>query len=149
MKRLSTGELLAVGASIILGIIFLLAAFSKIGDLSAFHQSMQGISFLPVWIKGLSVLLIPGFELVLGICLITRYSPRESSLLALMLLVIFLFFGIYSNVVGHSSGCGCFKIKTPTWLQLTGWWIVARNIGFIALACMIFWLSSRPAKQDA
>jgi uncharacterized membrane protein YphA (DoxX/SURF4 family) len=137
MSPISRLQPLAGIASFVLGIIFLLAAFSKIGDLEAFHKSLQGIAFLPLWIKGLSVLFIPGFELTLGLCLLARFAPKETSLLAIVLLLLFLCFGIYSNLVGETSGCGCFKIKTPTWLQLSGWWIVARNLVFLALGLVI------------
>jgi uncharacterized membrane protein YphA (DoxX/SURF4 family) len=149
MNRIPLWRLSASVASIILGLVFLLAAFSKIGELEAFRKSIHGIGFLPVWIKGLSVLFVPGLELVLGTCLLTRYALKETSLLTMIVLLIFLCFGVYSNLVGHQSGCGCFKIKTPTWLQLSGWWIVARNLGFLALAGLIFGQSHKLPIREA
>lgn len=135
-------------AAISLGIIFLLAAFSKISDLSAFHKALVDMSFLPVWMKGMAVLLIPGLEVSLGIYLLAGFSPKQTALIASTLLVIFLGFGIYSNFLGHHNGCGCFKIALPIWLQLTGWWIVGRNIIFLALAGLIFWNENRQGTQE-
>jgi uncharacterized membrane protein YphA (DoxX/SURF4 family) len=103
-------RLLPATASVVLGIIFLLAAFSKIGDLEAFHKSLSTIGFLPYWVKGIAVLGLPGLELVLGTCLILRWSPRESAFLASCLLLGFLIFAMSSVLAGNSTGCGCFKI---------------------------------------
>ncbi len=143
---MNTARILKFGArtaSVVLGIIFLLAAFSKIGDLPAFQKSIQDAGFLPQWIEGVAVLLVPGLELALGVCLFTRLSPKETAILAMGLLLVFLGLGIYSNLIGHTSGCDCFKIRTPTWLQLTGWWIVARNFVFLALGAVVFLEASR------
>jgi triosephosphate isomerase len=125
---------LSQACAIILGLVFLTAAFSKIGDLEAFHQSLGRIAFLPFWLQGLAVLTIPGLELVIGLSLLLPAYRREGALLAVGLLVLFLILGIILNTTGHASDCGCFKITLPTWLNLSGWWIVARNLLFLLMA---------------
>lgn len=134
-------------AAFLMGVIFLLAAFSKIGDLLGFEQSVRHVSFIPFWLAGVAVLTIPGLELALGICLLFRFFPRETALIAAGLLVLFLGMGIYSNLAGQGSGCGCFKIQTPTWLELSGWWVVARNLLFLGMVGLIF--LGPPAKDHS
>jgi hypothetical protein len=120
-----------------LGIVFLLAAFSKIGDLGAFHDAVWNFAFLPIWVKGISILIIPGLELTLGIGLLFRFQTRETAIIASVLLLVFLAFGFYANIVGQTSGCGCFHIKVPIWMQLSGWWIVVRNLVLFCLSLIV------------
>jgi triosephosphate isomerase len=131
-------SLLSQVCAIILGIVFLTAAFSKIGDLEAFHQSLGGIAFLPFWLQGLAVLTIPGLELAIGLSLLLPAYRREGALLSVGLLVLFLILGIILNITGNASDCGCFKISLPTWLNLSGWWIVARNALFLLMAGLVW-----------
>jgi hypothetical protein len=131
--------------TLILSILFLLAAFSKIGDLAGFHHSLIQITFLPSLLQGLALLVIPGLELSIAICLIYHSTRREAALLAIGLLATFLIFGIILNLTHSSSGCGCFKISLPTWLNLSGWWIVARNCLFLLMSILI--LQSKPCES--
>ena len=121
MSRIILRRQFAHAVSIFMGVIFLLAAFSKIGDLKEFEQSVHHVNFFPFWLAGAATLTIPGLELTLGLFLLSRFSPRETTLVTGSLLVFFLVVGIYANLAGQGSGCGCFKIHTPTWLELSGW----------------------------
>jgi hypothetical protein len=122
--------------SLLLGAVFLLAAFSKIESLDDLRITLNGVPFLPQWARALVVLMLPGFELTLGFCLISRLWLREATLLANGLLVIFLIYGIFINVAPQmaGAGCGCF-IRTPltAWLEPRGWWLVGRDVCLVVL----------------
>jgi methylamine utilization protein MauE len=133
----------AWGAAFIMGIVFIIAAFSKIGDIAAYNHSLDYIAFLPQWGKALITLFLPGLELTLGMCLLWRINLREATLLTSALLLIFFIFAIYTNIVGHPSGCPCFKLTMPAWAKVAGWWLVARNFIFLALSLLCYWHSSR------
>jgi hypothetical protein len=129
-------------SAIILGLIFLLAAFSKIANLEEFSKTLDVVIFLPQWSKGLVILLLPGLELTLGLCLINRFYLREAGLLSSVLVMGFLAFGIYSNLTKHPSACGCFGAPMPTWLDPSGWWIVVRDLIFLGLGFICFFHST-------
>jgi hypothetical protein len=130
-------SLISKSAAIILGSIFLLASFSKIGNLPEFEGALQSVSVFPQWVKGLTILFLPGMELALGLCLLSRIAIREAGLIATILLMAFLVFGIYSTLNGSASGCHCFKLAVPEWLKLNGWWVVFRNILFLCLSLIV------------
>jgi uncharacterized membrane protein YphA (DoxX/SURF4 family) len=140
--------LMARVCAVVLSIIFLVAALSKIGDLGDFQQSLARIAFLPAWLQSVALLFIPGLELALAIALALPSLQREGAALAAGLLVLFLIFGITLNLTGSLSDCGCFKLPLPTWLNLSGWWIVARNLLFLIMTGLVLWSKSPlPAKQ--
>ena len=137
MTKAGVLRILTHVAALALGVIFLLAGFAKTADLDAFQQSIREIGGLPMWFVGMAVLSVPGLELTLGVCLLIGFARKETALLAMGLLLMFLAFGIYSNVTGHSAACGCFGIATPTWLRVAGWSIVVRNLGILALGAVV------------
>jgi uncharacterized membrane protein YphA (DoxX/SURF4 family) len=123
-------------AAFALGGIFLLAAFSKIGDIGAFQTALYNMTFLPVWMKGLAIFFVPGLEVSLGIYLLAGISPRQTALIAQGLLVVFLIISIYSQLAGYQGDCGCFGVF---WLKWDGRWIFLRDIGLLTLAGLIYW----------
>ena len=126
-------------ASIGLGLVFLFAAFSKIGDLKEFQRAADGLVFLPQWIRGLTILFLPGIELAVGLCLLSGKAIREAGFIGAGLLLIFLALSVHSSFVGSTAvGCHCFKIPTPAWLNLSGWQVVVRNLVFLILFIMVF-----------
>ena len=118
--------------STILGIVFLLAAFSKTNDPVEFHQQLQKISFLNLWQSGVISLLLPGLELVLGFFLLFRLYLAEVSLIATVLLISFLIYAIL-NLGKPASGCGCMKLAVPLWFEMTGWKVIVRDLVLVGM----------------
>jgi uncharacterized membrane protein YphA (DoxX/SURF4 family) len=133
VNRLSVASICAF----ILGAVFLLAAFSKIGDLVAFHDAVEKLAFLSIWAKAFSILIIPGLEVALGICFLCHFQIRETAIIASALLLIFLSVEFYANTIGQTVGCGCFHIKAPIWMQLSGWWTVVRDSILLCLSLIV------------
>jgi len=126
-------------AAILLGLIFLLAAFSKFGDLGEFQKALAMDYFIPLWLRGGAVLLIPGIELSIGVCLIVGGYGREAALIAAFLLFGFAGLGIYGDVTSNAHSCPCFKIHLPAWFDINvGRWVMARNLILIMFAFVSF-----------
>jgi hypothetical protein len=81
---------------------------------------------------------IPGLELTLGVCFICCFQVRETSVFAAVLLFFFLSLEFYANIAGQTSGCGCFHITVPIWMQLSGWWILVRNLVLFCLSLIVY-----------
>lgn len=133
---------IAIFLSSFLGIVFLLAAFSKINDLVGFRSQLQDIIFLKPLHVGLISLLLPGFELVLGICLLFRMYWKETIFLSTLLLMFFLVYTIL-NKGNASSGCGCFKIQGTLLHQFAGWKTIVRDILFVVISAWLFLCHSK------
>lgn len=133
MKHITCTYFIVLVSSL-LGFVFILAAISKLTDLLLFLETVRSLKLLPLWGQTVAVWLLPGLELVIGLCLLCRIATREAALIAGCLMVGFLWLSIYSTIIGSNADCGCFKIVVPTVFKLTGWWIVARDVLFL-LGC--------------
>jgi uncharacterized membrane protein YphA (DoxX/SURF4 family) len=126
-KSVRRSALFVHSLSWLLGIVFLLAAFSKIGGLKSYWNTLQALAFLPHELRVVAFLLLPGLELVLGTMLLMGKSPRETAGVTLVLLTLFLGLSVALTLSGQRGGCGCFRLPSPKWLQWEGWVIVGRN----------------------
>lgn len=132
-------------ASILIGLVFLLAALSKLGDLGEFQRALAAYNFIPFWLQGLTVLLIPGLELSVGLYLLMGIDQRAASFIGSILMLLFVGLAIYRTFFAIPGGCHCFKIQLPQWLELNGSWIILRNL--LLLSCSLlsfFW--ARPTR---
>ena len=125
----------------LIGVVFLLAAFSKIGDLEGFLNIIRTINFFPPLFKDFVVLIIPGLELMLGIYLLLRLSPQQSAIIATFLLLTFTALETYLARHGTISSCGCIKLTFAKWLMATGWWAVIRDFSLTLLSIAGLWES--------
>jgi hypothetical protein len=120
----------------ILGLVFLLASLSKIGNMKIFYDSLAHLNILPVFVRGMCLLIIPGLELALGTCFLFRILTRASAVVAAGSLLCFIIMAFCEIVLGQTFDCGCFHLRAPAWLQLTGWWVIARNV-ILFVMCLI------------
>ena len=119
-----------------IGLIFLLAAFSKFGDLAEFSSALDNYTVFPDWVKGLAVLIVPGVELVLGINLVTLREVRATSYLATALMFSFTGLALYNTIHGNNSVCHCMKLQLPFFLEVQGWSLVLRDFVLMILAAV-------------
>lgn len=131
------------GCSSILGIVFLLAAFSKTNDPVEFHQQLQKISFLNYWQTGFVSALLPGLELVLGFLFLFRIYLIEVSVISTVLLTSFLIYAVF-NLGKPAGGCGCIKLAVPVWFEITGWKVIIRDLLLMGMGLIVFKLEGRP-----
>lgn len=93
---------------LILGGIFIYAAWSKIQDPALFAKAIVGYQMLPSFFVGPLALVLPMAELLAGAALIATRWTRESTLLILCMLAMF-FVGLTQALVrGLDISCGCF-----------------------------------------
>lgn len=125
------GTTLALVSRYLLGVVFLMAAVSKIVNLRDFENQVLIHSPLPdalakVLPRGniplsfslirICVLALPWLELICGLCLILGRAVRESALIITLLLSLF----IAQALVFRSEDCHCFFF--PTFAPAFAWW---------------------------
>ena len=98
-------------ARVALGLIFLVAAWGKIVDPAALAKIIHNYRILPDMLINLAALTLPWVEVVVGMCLIVGFANRGASLVASLLLVVFMAAMAYAYARGYDTQCGCFTTK--------------------------------------
>ena len=99
------GELIA---RVVIGAIFIYAGFMKIQDPAAFAKAVDSYQMLPSVFVGLIAVVLPMTELIAGLALVFTKWSRESALLILAMLVVFLVGLSQASIRGLEISCGCF-----------------------------------------
>jgi hypothetical protein len=119
---------LEVVASVVLGVVMLVAGGSKLASGSWPQQAAN------LHVDRRLAAVVPWIELVLGAGLITQLSPVVFAAGSIVLLGAFTVFLARLVSRGQRPPCACFGGRTP---RPISWWSVARNIALIALALVI------------
>ena len=84
------------------GVVFLAAAFGKIGDPGAFAQQIHNYRMFPASLENLIALTLPWIELLAGAALVIGVKPRAGAVIAFTF-AVGLAWGRGINIE-----CGCF-----------------------------------------
>jgi len=163
-KRRSLVRILLVFGGIIVGSIFLAAAFGKLKPLPGFPWSWRSmkisISLFAIQVESYQILspaaanwvahLLPFFELFLGLWLISGIGRRFSSLLATLVLCGFMIAISYAYHKGLKIDCGC-GIGPP--VEAGPGALLRDGLKFLMpsllLAIGAFWIHSGPKSASA
>ena len=114
-----------LGASIVLGLVFLVSGGSKIAAGQAWPDQARGLGAPP-----LVVPVLPWLEIVLGAVLVMQLAPVLAAAVALAVLVAFTALILRRLSEGEHPPCACFGAWSTKPL---GRGHVVRNVGFMAL----------------
>lgn len=108
-----TGQGWAARCSVVLGVIFLFAAWGKISDPATFAEAIYHYDIVPVWLANLAAVTLPWVELAAGLCLVTGLWQRPAALLTGALLVFFIVLLAITWARGIDLDCGCIPGASP------------------------------------
>jgi putative oxidoreductase len=123
---------LLIAARIVLGLIFVYAAYAKLHFNSAWHlrdyyfffaMSIDSYRMLPLIIVQWMARILPWLELGLGAMLVIGAGVRWAGLVLSMLLVVFMIALAHAALGGLEINCGCFgtgSVKPGRELMLDG-----------------------------
>ena len=118
-------------AQLAIGVLFLVAALGKIGDLANFAQQVHNYRLAPLWSQNFIGITLPWIELLAGLALVLGVRPRAG---AVILLVLMLGFTVAVGAAwarGLDFECGCFgkasasRIGAQKFFENLGWLVVA------------------------
>ena len=118
----------ALVASILLGLVFLVSGGSKIAAGPAWTEQARGLG-APTFV----VPLLPWVEIVLGAVLVMQLTPVVAAATALLVLVAFTALIVRRLSQGRHPPCACFGAWSAKPLGPSH---VARNVGFMALGAL-------------
>lgn len=106
-----------VAAGAFLGLLFLGAAVHKFADLGRFAAVLESQRLLPVWGRKVAVIVLPLFELGLGVGLLMEATRAPAGLAAAGLLALYgvvLAIGLQRGRAVDDCGCSLFGARPPS-----------------------------------
>jgi uncharacterized membrane protein YphA (DoxX/SURF4 family) len=95
-------------AQFALGVLFLAASLSKLGDLNDFANQVNHYRLAPVAWVNLIAMVTPWVELLTGLSLVLRVKPRAGAFVALVMMIVFTVAVAAAWARGLDFRCGCF-----------------------------------------
>ena len=91
-----------------LAAVFVYAAWTKLLDPGVFASAVASYKMLPAPLVAVVAIVLPPAELLAGLALVLTRWQRESALIVLSMLAVFLVGLVQAQVRGLDIGCGCF-----------------------------------------
>jgi len=140
MRSLLENRYVVLSARLLLGFVFVVASIDKLADPNAFAVSISYYRLVGEPIALILATILPWVELLAGLFLLFGIMMRGSSLLLLLMLVLFTG-GVISGIVrGLDISCGCFT-RDPN-VDKIGWMKVLENLGLIVLSLITLYAKS-------
>jgi uncharacterized membrane protein YphA (DoxX/SURF4 family) len=136
--RLLKNRFLSIVIRVLLGSIFIYAAWGKIFDAPAFAQAIWNYKLIPLALIHPLALFVPWMEAVIGLALISGICRKGGALLAAWLLLVFMLAISIDLARGISINCGCFSTIDVPQTYEQGIWLMKvdllRDLGLMLLA---------------
>lgn len=118
---------------IILGIVFLYSAYSKLKNPLVFSESIYNYQILGMVLSAWAAVLVPVLEGIVGVGLITGLWLRESLILTAALYMVFDLMILQAMIRGLDIDCGCFSPGDSGPIDI---YKIMQNV---ILTAMVFW----------
>ena len=132
---------LTVRTSIVLGILFVVAAWAKLKDPPAFAQEIFNYALLPSGAVNLLAIFLPWLELLCSVLLFLGIWRRAAATTIAALLLVFIAALSINLARGRPVDCGCFGVsavvKTDAQRFTDMRWAIARDVGMLVLVIQI------------
>lgn len=149
LREVLSSPWLTVRVQIALGAIFVVAALPKIVDPPSFAHMIYNYRLVPGALLNLAALILPWFELLIGLALILGVWRRTAAAWCGALLVMFIIAISINLARGNAIDCGCFDVsaagKTDIERLADMKWTIARDVGMLLMVAQILWATRRAA----
>ena len=98
---------------IVLGVIFILAAVSKLGAHAQFVSEVSGYGLLPAGLATVYATALPWVELAAGCALVAGLFTTPALVLSLLMTLSYLIGNSYVLAIGNAGTCNCFGQLIP------------------------------------
>lgn len=123
---------LGIPCRIYVGVVFIMAAWHKALYPEVFAMSVAAYQVLPLQYINAMAIILPWFELVAAVTLISGLWTRASAWCMVGMNVMFIIALIMAIRAGtQMSSCGCFAAEAEEAMKSIGWDYVYRDIGYL------------------
>ena len=152
MKQWLTNPWLTCRVQVVLGIIFVVAAWPKIVDPPSFAHMIYNYRLVPAQLINLMALTLPWVELIAGLALILGVWRRAALLLIGAMLIVFIAAIGINLGRGNAIDCGCFNVadagKTHEQrisdMKLDIW----RDLGMLLMAAQVWYGDKKKGRVE-
>jgi uncharacterized membrane protein YphA (DoxX/SURF4 family) len=137
---------LTLAGRVLLGLVFITAALTKIIDPPGFAKAIWAYGLFPAWSLNPLALVLPWLELCCGLALCFGFWLRSASLWLGTLLLSFCLAIAINLVRHHPVDCGCFGTTTPSTegeRLIDMRWTLLRDVGLLLLVVQVLSATSR------
>jgi len=138
MPRIISNDYLTLLVRLVLGGVFIYAAYYKIVDPAQFAKSIWYYHLVLGQVINISALILPWLELLTGVALILGAYYRGAVLWVNILLLVFIAALASAAYRGISIDCGCFKAAAAS--SDSAMQTIYRDFGYLVLGIQL-WLS--------
>ena len=125
---------LSIFCRILLGVIFIQFALSKILRPAVFAMNVVDYQLMPYWGVNLWALILPWAELVAGLFLILGIRTRTAAIFIGAMNIIFIVGLVNAILHGYPINCGCVgETGEPV-----NWWKVMKNVAMLLMTVQIY-----------
>jgi len=146
MKRWWLHPKTALVARLILGLVFIAAAWPKLTDPPGFAKAIWAYELFPAWSLNPLALALPWLELFCGLALCLGFWLRASVLWIGALLLSFVLALSINLARHHPVDCGCFGAtahQTEAERLTDMRWAILRDMGLLLLVLQVLWASGQ------
>ena len=135
--------LLQLPLRVLLGGVFVYAAYNKIPAIQSFAEAIKGFQIVDSEThSGLIVMaafVIPWFELIAGLMLIVGFRARSAALGIGLLLAAFIYALLHVIFTDVDADCSCFGDQNMICGSTVGWCQVIRNTVLLVPTVYLLW----------
>ncbi len=131
--RILTGRALNLVLRLVIGGMFVYAAWTKVLEPAGFAMAVRGYKIIPFSLSNLFAIGVSWSELIAGVMLILGILTRKSAGAIAILLFVFIVAITTTLVRGMVVDCGCFGKEGGS---STSWLLIVRNVALLA-GCFI------------
>lgn len=136
-------------ARLVLGVVWIWAAWSKLGNPRGFVQAVRAYDATPEWLSKAIGYGLPVLEICLGVLLVVGIVTRYAAALSGLLLVVFLIGLIQADARGIKLECGCFGGGGATTGNTQYAMDILRDVGLLVLAVfLVVWPLTRISMDE-
>lgn len=119
-------------ASIIVGVIYLIAGFSKAIDIKIFYQTIADFGFRQFSFLAPVIVI---FETALAVALIFQIRTKQAALISSVTIIFFTLLYSYAYIFRSVEKCDCFGSLGNDWSPI---WFYVRNIVILGISIFVY-----------
>jgi uncharacterized membrane protein YphA (DoxX/SURF4 family) len=138
---------LHVAARALPAVLLLWAGLAKVGDRQGSILAVDAYDVVPAALVRPVALLLPWFEIALGLLLVLGLFVRATGAMTAGLTLAFVLGMSQAKARGLAIDCGCFGGGGPG--DGVGWWDIVRDLPMLAAGLYLAWRPRGPFQLDA
>lgn len=146
-RRWGVGSFILLALRFGMAAVFIVAAIPKIAAPDLFAGNVHNYQMLPAWGVNVVAIVLPWFELLIGVGLALGIWSRACAATMALLILVFTTAYVTARIRGLDIACGCFEVGTEA-APASALWIALRDLGLFLGAGLLAWHDGGPSPME-